>query len=59
VDRFQDINDVVVRLDKADAVILLQVVVSMLRHPSTSDAGRSALLALACQVRSATRAKPA
>ena len=55
MDRFQDISDVVIRLDRVDAEVLLQVVVSMLRHPSTSEDGRSALLAVACQVRRAIK----
>ena len=59
LDSMNAINDVVVRLDKTDAVVLLQVVVSMMRHPSTSDDGRSALLSLACQVRRALKSESA
>jgi hypothetical protein len=42
-------------LDKADAPALLELVLSVLRHSSMSEARQAALLSIACQVKSAMR----
>ena len=57
MDRPNASKKVVIVLDKVDAGVVLNVLIPVMRHPS-SQAARSALLSLACQIKHATRGEP-
>ena len=60
LDTPNDTNHVIVRLHKTDAPVLLELVLSLLRHPSTCEPERSAaLVSVACQLRRAVKIDPA